>query len=111
MTSFHAFHGVHRPFVLPGLGLVSVLKMALLGAWIFMLIKVSHGDHYRLPMISYRDPLWAEIQAGRMKWTDISPDVVHPNDRGHAYAARFATCLLDRALERLPASVSPDSFR
>jgi hypothetical protein len=63
-------------------------------------------------MVSYRDPLWAEIQAGRLMWTDISPDVVHPNDRGHAYAARFVTHALDQALKKLPskdvaASVAP----
>ena len=61
------------------------------------------GDHYGLPMISYRDSLWAEIQAGRMTWRDISPDEVHPNDRGHAYAARFVTSLLDQARKTLPA--------
>jgi len=41
------------------------------------------GRHYGLPMVSYRDALWPEIQAGRMKWEDVEADVVHPNDRGH----------------------------
>jgi lysophospholipase L1-like esterase len=40
------------------------------------------GRHYDLPMISYRDALWPEIQAGRMKWEDVEADLVHPNDRG-----------------------------
>jgi lysophospholipase L1-like esterase len=80
---------------------------------LFMMHKDGHnaqewfvrvGNHYRLPMISYRDPLWAEIQEGRMTWTDISPDVVHPNDRGHAYAAHFVTHVLDQALKNLPTS-------
>jgi lysophospholipase L1-like esterase len=64
---------------------------------------VKVGNHYALPMISYRDPLWAEIQAGRMTWRDISPDEVHPNDRGHSYAARFVTSFLDQAWKTLPA--------
>lgn len=63
---------------------------------------VKVGQHYGLPMISYRDPLWAEIQAGRMTWGDISPDEVHPNDRGHAYAARFVTACLDQVWASLP---------
>jgi lysophospholipase L1-like esterase len=63
---------------------------------------VKVGQHYRLPMISYRDPLWAEIKAGHLTWRDISPDTVHPNDRGHAYAARFVTSLLDQAWKKLP---------
>ena len=63
------------------------------------------GTHYALPMISYRDALWPEIQAGRMAWTDISPDVVHPNDRGHACCAQFVTRFLEKLLKNLP----PDS--
>ena len=49
------------------------------------------GRHYGLPMFSLRDALWPEIEAGRMKWEDVDADTVHPNDRGHAYAARFLT--------------------
>jgi hypothetical protein len=63
------------------------------------------GAHYNLPMISYRDALWPEIQSGRMAWTDISPDTVHPNDRGHAYCARFITRLLEQVLKEQ----SPDT--
>lgn len=61
------------------------------------------GTHYNLPMVSYRDALWPEIQAGRLRWTDISPDTVHPNDRGHQYAAEFVGALLDQVLASLPA--------
>lgn len=60
------------------------------------------GRHYRLPMVSYRDALWPEITAGRMQWSDISPDAVHPNDRGHAYASRFVISILEKALAALP---------
>ncbi|MBT3374198.1 MAG: SGNH/GDSL hydrolase family protein [Lentisphaerae bacterium] len=56
------------------------------------------GRHYALPMLSYRDMLWPEIEGGRMTWRDISPDEVHPNDVGHAYAGRLLTSLLDVAL-------------
>lgn len=48
----------------------------------------------------HRSRLWPEIEAGRLKWEDVEADTVHPNDRGHAYAARFIT-------ERLAAG--PDS--
>lgn len=61
------------------------------------------GAHYRLPMVSYRDALWPEIEAGRLKWTDLSPDEVHPNDRGHADAARFVTRVLEQAAQAMPA--------
>lgn len=61
------------------------------------------GAHYRLPMLSFRDAFWPEIQAGRMKWQDVEADVVHPNDRGHAACATFISTAIDRVLRRLPA--------
>lgn len=54
------------------------------------------GAHYNLPMVSYRDAMWGEIQAGRLAWTDISPDQVHPNDYGHEQAAKFVINLLEQ---------------
>ncbi len=65
---------------------------------------VKVGGHYGLPMVSYRDAVWPEIQAGRLAWTDISPDEVHPNDRGHAWAADWVGRVLQAALDRLPAA-------
>ncbi|MBM3495404.1 MAG: SGNH/GDSL hydrolase family protein [Armatimonadetes bacterium] len=58
------------------------------------------GAHYGLPMVSLRDAVWPEIQAGRMKWEDVEADLVHPNDRGHAIMAQLIT----QALERVKAS-------
>lgn len=60
------------------------------------------GKHYALPMISYRDALWPEITAGRMKKPEIFADFVHPNDNGHALAARFITSQLETVLRQLP---------
>ena len=53
------------------------------------------GFKYRLPMISYGNAVLTEIENGTMKWSDISPDNVHPNDTGHAIIAE----LIDRYLE------------
>jgi hypothetical protein len=60
------------------------------------------GTHYGLPMVSFRDAVWPEIQAGRMKWEDVEADEVHPNDRGHATMARLVTSVLEKALQGLP---------
>ena len=60
------------------------------------------GRHYDLPMLSLRDALWPEIEAGRLKWEDVEADIVHPNDRGHAYAARFITERLAAIRQELP---------
>ena len=60
------------------------------------------GSHYALPMVSYRDALWPEIKADRLKWETVMADQVHPNDAGHECAAKFVTCLLEKVLKDLP---------
>lgn len=50
----------------------------------------AQGDHaligfkYELPMLSYGNAVLSAIEAGDLKWSDISPDNIHPNDKGHA---------------------------
>jgi lysophospholipase L1-like esterase len=80
------------------------------------------GAHYHLPMVSFRDALWPEIAAGRIRWQDYIVDKVHPNDAGHAFAARCITALLERTgaeeaprgpdpLDPLPAPLHSDAFQ
>ena len=64
------------------------------------------GNHYGLPMISYRDALWPEIQAGRIKWVQISPDKIHPNEAGHVLTGE----LISEALEKAFKKFSPDNI-
>jgi lysophospholipase L1-like esterase len=64
--------------------------------------QILVGQHYGLPMLSFRDALWPEIQAGRMKWEDVEGDEVHPNDRGHQYMADFVTAVIDRVRRQTP---------
>jgi GDSL-like Lipase/Acylhydrolase family len=61
-------------------------------------MQAKVGAHYRLPMVSFRDALWPEMAAGRLKWSDYIVDNVHPTDAGHAAAARFITTMWDSAL-------------
>lgn len=67
------------------------------------------GAHYRLPMVSYRDALWPEIQADRLTWDTVMADEVHPNDLGHACAAEFVSYLLETAKKSManPAVIRP----
>ena len=53
------------------------------------------GVHYKLPMVSYRDAVWLELQSGRLKTTDVLMDTVHPNDFGHRIAAELVTAELE----------------
>lgn len=61
------------------------------------------GAHYDVPMVSYRDAIWPEIQSGKVKWKDISPDNIHPNDLGHSYTAQTVDALFSKVLETIPA--------
>jgi lysophospholipase L1-like esterase len=68
--------------------------------------QASHipvGKHYGLPMVSFRDAMWPEIEAGRMKWEDLIADEVHPNDVGHKLCADFVVAVLEQILANLPA--------
>lgn len=57
------------------------------------------GEKYKLPMISYGNVVLAEIEAGQYKWADISPDDIHPNDKGHEIAGGLVCAYLDRVYE------------
>lgn len=60
------------------------------------------GGHYQLPMVSYRNAFWPEMQSGRISWPVIGADYIHPNDQGHACTAAFITALLQKALANAP---------
>jgi lysophospholipase L1-like esterase len=61
-------------------------------------MQAKVGTHYNLPMISFRDAMWPEMAAGRLKWSDYIVDTVHPNDAGHAAAARFLTAICETGM-------------
>ena len=84
-------------------------------------MQAKIGAHYDLPMVSFRDAIWPEMAAGRLRWSDYIVDTVHPNDAGHAIAARLVTAMLDKALNAdasasgmigaLPAPLNKDAFQ
>ncbi len=52
-TGFSMWHGWTRHWEtgLPAVTLVGAMKAAVFVAWIFMLVKTSKGEHYRLPIL------------------------------------------------------------
>lgn len=62
--------------------------------------EVRVGNHYRVPMLSCRDALWPEMQAGRMKWSEYGRDTVHPNDAGHKFIAELVGAFLERSFRQ-----------
>lgn len=58
------------------------------------------AEFYKIPMVSYHDAVLPEVEAGNLKWSDISPDNIHPNDAGHV--------MLSRLLEEFTLGVKDD---
>lgn len=59
------------------------------------------GSHYKLGMVSFRDAVWPEIEAGRIEWEEVMSDAVHPNDAGHYYAAQFMINYLEKVYDEV----------
>ncbi len=53
------------------------------------------GDYYRLPRVSIRDTVYRRMKSGEIAIHDISPDGLHPNDRGHQLVADEVIRLLE----------------
>ncbi len=66
-------------------------------------LHIPAGSHYQLPMISYRDAVYPEVSAGRIAWSDISPDTVHPDNQGHTLIKDMLVMLMQE-LETAPAA-------
>ncbi len=45
------------------------------------------AEHYDIPFISYKQAIIPEIENGRLKWSELANDGVHPIDAGHRLAA------------------------
>lgn len=44
-------------------------------------------SHYGVPVVSIKDTVYARMKAGEFTRADITPDGLHPNDRGHELVA------------------------
>lgn len=58
-------------------------------------IHSDAGFEYDLPMISYADAVWPEITGGRLNWSDISPDDIHPSSEGHRIISELINTYMD----------------
>lgn len=66
-------------------------------------VQAGIGRHYGLPMLSYADALYPEVEKGTLDWSEISPDEVHPNDAGHAFIGELLARLASGAPAPAPA--------
>ena len=59
------------------------------------------GSSYNLPMISYKNAVLPEIEAGKFTWKDISPDNIHPNSVGHGIIGELLWCYFNSVYAKL----------
>lgn len=60
------------------------------------LIHNETAKAYDIPAVSMKDSIYKEITFGRLKAEDVSADMLHPNDKGHAYGAEIITYFLQK---------------
>jgi hypothetical protein len=78
-TDGEAFEGLVRQVLAqPNLPAVLLLFMMWEKGGNDQAMQAKVGAHYHLPMVSFRDALWPEMAAGRLKWSDYIVDTVHP---------------------------------
>ena len=59
------------------------------------------ADHYGVPHVSVHDTIYRRMKAGEYNRIDITPDGLHPNDKGHGLVAGEITKFLERIMDDL----------
>lgn len=59
------------------------------------------ADHYDIPHVSIKDTIFPDVESGKIVRADITPDNLHPNDKGHRLVADEICKLLDSIKEEL----------
>lgn len=54
------------------------------------------GKWYQIPCVSMKPTIYAKVESGEIKNTDITPDDLHPNDAGHALMAEVIIYFLEQ---------------
>jgi lysophospholipase L1-like esterase len=121
-TDGEAYEGLVRQILAqPNRPAVVLLFMTWEGGGNDQEMQAKIGAYYGLPMVSFRDTLWPEVSAGRIRWPYYIADTVHPNDAGHKLAARLLTTMCGAGLSAaatntaragsLPPPLHTDSFQ
>lgn len=65
---------------------------------------------YGVPVISWRDAIKNPILNGELKWRDVSPDIVHPNDKGHALLTELMVSYVSSVVPQAATVGEPTAF-
>ncbi|MBD5458437.1 MAG: SGNH/GDSL hydrolase family protein [Lachnospiraceae bacterium] len=59
------------------------------------------GEWYRVPYVSIRDTVYKRMKDGEYTRDELTPDGLHPNDKGHSLVAGEITAFLEKVKARL----------
>ena len=57
------------------------------------------GDYYRIPHVSIRESIYADMKAGKYTKEQLTPDGLHPNSFGHGLVAQQIINYLEEVLD------------
>ncbi|HBZ90633.1 MAG TPA: SGNH/GDSL hydrolase family protein, partial [Lachnospiraceae bacterium] len=64
--------------------------------------QIKHSavsKNYSVPEVSMKNSVYVEITKGNIEASDVSKDMLHPNDLGHEYTAKCVTYYLSKILD------------
>ena len=64
------------------------------------------ADHYGIPHVSIKDIVYPDVESGKIVRADITPDNLHPNDKGH----RLVADEICKLLESIKAEVEEETI-
>lgn len=64
------------------------------------------ADHYGIPHVSIKDIVYPDVESGKIVRADITPDNLHPNDKGH----RLVTDEICKLLDSIKAEVEEETI-
>lgn len=70
------------------------------------LIHNEVASLYELPAVSMQNSIYKEITLGNLTAEEVSADMLHPNDRGHAYGAEIVAYYLQKVKDGIYSSAA-----
>ena len=78
------------------------------------------GKHYDIPCVGMKETIYPLVESGELANRDITPDDLHPNDKGHSLVAQVITYFLQEMFENVeqpeeaekefPEPITPNNF-
>lgn len=67
------------------------------------------AEHYGVPYVSILDTVYQKMKAGEYTREELTPDGLHPNDKGHALVAAELIQYLEQVKQKLDSSITEET--